>query len=130
MPPDPPHVLLQKAHDDERLLLLASGESTISDEQIGFLAQQAVEKAIKAVLSLRRVSYRRTHDLSELLDLLKQAGIEFPSAMESCILLTPFAAEMRYDYLPPEDAANEPFDRPGTLCLVRATLDWARARID
>lgn len=130
MPPDPPHVLLQKAHDDERLLLLASGESTISDEQIGFLAQQAVEKAIKAVLSLRGVTYRRTHDLSELLDLLKQVGIDFPSAMESCIVLTPFAAEMRYDYLPPEDAAHEPFDRPNTLILVRATLEWARARIN
>jgi HEPN domain-containing protein len=125
MPPDPPNVLLRKAQDDERLARLVGDNPTISNEQIGFLAQQAVEKTIKAVLSHRTIRYRRTHDLSELLDLLKAAKISFPAAMEACVRLTPFAAEMRYDYLPPEDAAEEPFDRAGAIRLVRTTLDWA-----
>jgi hypothetical protein len=60
-----------------------------------------------------------------LLDLLKTAKISFPAAMEACVRLTPFAAEMRYDYLPPEDAAEEPFDRADAIRLVRTTLDWA-----
>jgi HEPN domain-containing protein len=125
MPPDPPKVLLRKAQDDERLALLAVSESTIADEQIGFLTQQAVEKGIKAVLSFRGIAYRRTHDLSELIDLLKSAGIPYPPDMDASVALTPFAAEMRYDYLPPADAAEETFDRSGTLRLVRTTLEWA-----
>jgi hypothetical protein len=56
MPLDPPRVLLNKAQDDERLALLVGKNATVSDEQIGFLAQQAVEKAIKAVLSWDSVS--------------------------------------------------------------------------
>lgn len=66
MPPDPPRVLLRKARDDERLATLAAGNAEIADEQIGFLAQQAVEKSLKAVLSSGGIRYRRTHDLSEL----------------------------------------------------------------
>lgn len=49
--------------------------------------------------------------------------------MEGCVALTPFAAEMRYDYLPPEDAANEPFDREGALQLVRMAVTWAEETI-
>ena len=129
MPPDPPRVLLRKAQDDERLALLAAGNATISDEQIGFLAQQAVEKSIKAVLSLHGVRYRRTHDLTELIDLLRANGIDYPAAMDDCVALTPFAAEMRYDYLPPEDESDVSFDRAGALRLVRTTLEWAQGVI-
>ena len=125
MPTDPAHVLLEKARDDEHLAQLVVGEATVSDEQIGFLAQQAVEKVLKAVLSARGVSYRRTHDLGELLDLLKSAGIAYPTSLEGSIVLTPFAAEMRYDYLPPEEKADEPFDRAEAMRLVRAALGWA-----
>ena len=50
MPLDPPSVLLRKAQDDERLAGLVAGNATVSDEQIGFLSQQAIEKCIKAVM--------------------------------------------------------------------------------
>jgi HEPN domain-containing protein len=59
MPLDPPRVLLSKAKDDERLADLVADNSDVPDEQIGFLAQQAVEKSIKAVLA-RGIRYRRT----------------------------------------------------------------------
>jgi len=74
MPLDPPNVLLSKAREDEHLMLLVVNDSSVSDEQIGFFCQQAVEKAIKAVLSLHGTKYRRTHDLAELIDLLKDNG--------------------------------------------------------
>jgi len=125
VPPDPPSVLLRKARDDERLALLAIREPLITDEQIGFLAQQAIEKALKAVLSRLGVSYRRTHDLSELLDFLAAARAPIPTELERCVELTPFAAEMRYDYLPPEAAPGEGFDRAGAMRLVRTALTWA-----
>jgi HEPN domain-containing protein/predicted nucleotidyltransferase len=129
MTADPAHVLLGKARDDEHLAQLVVGDATVSDEQIGFLAQQAVEKALKAVLSFHGVPYRRTHDLGELLDGLKSAGVAYPSVLEGSVMLTPFAAEMRYDYLPPEDKAEEPFDRLGAIQLVRAALTWAEGLI-
>ena len=44
---------------------------------VGFFhAQQAVEKALKAVMCLRGLEYRRTHDLEEL------AGCQVPSVYE------------------------------------------------
>ncbi len=129
MPPDPPRVLLKKALDDERLALLVVENRTVSDEQIGFLAQQAVEKSIKAVLSSKGIAYRRTHDLGELTDLLKVHSIAYPAELEGGIALTPFAAEMRYDYLPPEASGEMPLDRAGTMQLVRAALAWAEGTI-
>jgi len=122
---DPPNLLLKKAREDEHLALLVVNDSSVSDEQIGFFCQQGIEKAIKAVLSLRGIKYRRTHDLAELLDLVKDNGIGFPSIMDTSIALTPFAAELRYDYLPPEATAERPFDRAGAVGLLRAALEWA-----
>lgn len=129
MPPDPADVLLRKARDDERLARLVVGNADVSDEQIGFLAQQAVEKAIKAVLSHSGVRYRRTHDLAQLLDLLSTSKIDHPADMNDCVGLTPFAAEMRYDYLPPEEDDDEPFDRPQAMHLVAIVLSWAESLI-
>lgn len=106
---------------------LVADSPTVTDEQIGFLAQQAVEKSIKAVLSLRGIPYRRTHDLGELVDLLKANDIAYPAAMEDSVALTPFAAEMRYDYLPAEEGAEEPFDRAGALRMIRTAVEWAEA---
>ena len=126
---DPPHVLLSKALDDERLALLVVDNATVSDEQIGFLAQQGIEKAIKAVLSLHGVGYRRTHDLGELMDLLRAAGIDYPAELDASVALTPFAAEMRYDYLPPEATTEQPLDRVGAMHLVRASLAWAEEHV-
>jgi HEPN domain-containing protein len=123
MLPDPSSVLLRKAHDDERLAALAAADTQITDEQVGFLAQQAIEKTIKAVLSARGVTYRRTHDLAELVDLLTDNEIPFPSGLAAAVVLTPFAAEMRYDYLPPE--AESPLNREQALGWVRAAIEWA-----
>jgi HEPN domain-containing protein len=127
MPADPARVLLEKARDDQRLALLVVGRSEVTDEQIGFLSQQAVEKAVKAVLSHHGLPYRRTHDLVELLDLLTFAKVPYPCILEEGVNLTPFAAEMRYDYLPPEDADDEPLDREAMMRVVVAAVDWAAA---
>ncbi len=129
MPLDPAQLLFAKAADDERLALLVINSTIVRDEQIGFLAQQAIEKGLKAVLSCLAIAYRRTHDLTELLDLLKANNITFPEELESSVALTPFAAEMRYDYLPPELTSEPPFDRAATMRLVRTTLTWAASHL-
>src|SRR4051812_41556687 len=97
--PDPADVLLQKAREDHHLAALVASDQSVSDEHIGFFCQQSIEKAIKSVLARRLIRHRRTHDLAELLDLLADNSIHYPPALDASIALTPFAAEMRYDYL-------------------------------
>jgi HEPN domain-containing protein len=122
---DPPNVLLKKAREDEHLVLLVVNDASVADEQIGFFCQQRVEKSIKAVLSARGIKYRRTHDIAELIDLLKDNAIAYPSSLDRSITLTPFATEMRYDYLPPEQNAEQAFDRASAVRLLRGALEWA-----
>jgi hypothetical protein len=69
---------------------------------------------------------RDDEHLAELIDLLRSAGIAYPEVLDGSVALTPFAAEMRYDYLPPEQEGEAPFDRAGAMRLVRAALAWAR----
>lgn len=117
-----PDVLLCKARDDQRLVVQSMVDGGLgTEDQVGFFCQQAVEKAIKAVLEERGIAYRFTHDLSELIDVLIDHAIEYPSEMDASVDLTPFAARMRYDYLPTHATADEPFDQDAAM----RTIDWA-----
>ena len=59
-------LLLRKAAQDEFVLEKLAPDAQAPDEVIGFHAQQAVEKMLKAALTHNAVRYRRTHDLVEL----------------------------------------------------------------
>jgi HEPN domain-containing protein len=69
---------------------------TFADEIFGFHAQQAVEKALKAWLSLIGVEYPRTHDLEELLELLEEHADPILEAFYDLVDLTDFAVQFRY----------------------------------
>ena len=71
---------------------------------VAFHAQQAVEKYLKALLVCHQVEFRKTHDIEQLLFMVR--GVE-PSVAEELIetkWLTPFGVDIRY-----------PGDFPGTL---------------
>ena len=121
------HLLIGKADKDEQVLriLLASPEAPY--EAIGFHAQQAVEKLIKAVLAARSVRYRRVHDILELIDLLNDNGIPFPETLEEVKRLNPFAVDYRYDEFLPGGPA--PFERATMLTLVEETRAWAERMV-
>jgi len=53
-------------------------DRNVADETIGFHAQQAVEKCLKAVLILHEIEFRKTHNLDELVDLLKEHTLPQP----------------------------------------------------
>jgi HEPN domain-containing protein len=61
-----------------------------------FHAQQAAEKAIKALLILHGVSFPYVHDLATLLTLFEKAIGDLPDSIRQAERLTPFAVEMRY----------------------------------
>jgi len=62
-----------------------------------FHAQQAVEKALKALLTINQVDFRRTHDLEELATLVADVGLALPCAAREFRRLNPFAVDFRYD---------------------------------
>jgi len=65
-------------------------------EDLCFHAQQAAEKAIKAIYQHYGKSFRYTHDLDELITGLQNEGIIIPSEIMEAILLTSYAWEARY----------------------------------
>jgi HEPN domain-containing protein len=69
---------------------------TFADEIFGFHAQQAVEKALKAWLTVVGVEYPRTHDLEELLGLLEEHAEPILEAFYDLVDLTDFAVQFRY----------------------------------
>lgn len=77
------------------LLLVESGRAP--HETVGFLAQQACEKFLKAVLAYRGISPERTHDLEYLAEMATKAGIRLPIAVERLRQLNPYAVALRYE---------------------------------
>ncbi len=91
--------LLQKAAQDTLVLTKLGSDPEVADEILGFHAQQAAEKMLKAVLAELQVSYPYTHRLSDMIDLLQDQGHTLPEGLAEVRLLTPFAVQFRYDFL-------------------------------
>lgn len=68
------HLLLQKAREDlsAAQALIATEDQT--DHVIGFHLQQAIEKALKAILAKRAIEIPRTHDLGCDLRVMSPGG--------------------------------------------------------
>jgi len=86
---------LRHARSDIRLARLALKEE-ILPEQICFHAQQAAEKALKAVLLHKKVDFPFTHDLEELVEVSLNGGITVPDELHDLGNLTPYAVQARY----------------------------------
>ena len=65
-------------------------------EDLCFEAQQAAEKAIKAMLIGRGVEFPYVHDLSRLLSLVEEGGETIPTVIRAAGTLTPYAVITRY----------------------------------
>lgn len=88
-----------------------------------FHAQQAAEKALKAVLAGAGVIFRRTHDLLELAELARTNGLDVPVERELLARLAPYAVEFRYlGANAPEVSVDE------AAAAVASLMDWAGAQ--
>ena len=96
----------------------------MDDRPVGFHAQQAVEKAVKAVLTLEGIDFPKTHDLEYLISLADRHSIAMEPEVESASWLTPWAAEFRYD-----DAPLETLDRKRATAVANAALNWCQELI-
>ncbi len=117
-------LFLVTARQDLAACRLLAASNDISDAMVGFHAQQAIEKSLKAVLSANRVEFRRTHDLGTLLDLLEDHQIPAPPQADWLDELNPYAVEARYGMINPEG-----LDRQHAITATEQVLAWAQAAI-
>jgi HEPN domain-containing protein len=118
-------VLARKAEGDARAMQLLAPNPEISDEIVGFHAQQAVEKWLKAVLGSRGIAFEYTHDLHRLITEVTTAVGEFPFDIPEVVALTEHAVPLRYD----EILDTEPLDREATISLVDEIGKWAGTQL-
>lgn len=115
-------ILAQKATEDAVALREFAGNADIADSILGFHAQQAVEKWLKAVLASKGIDFEYTHDLRHLIGLIEGASIAFPLDTPEVVMFTEFAVPLRYEDL--LDA--EPLDRGAAVALVNEVSGWAQ----
>jgi HEPN domain-containing protein len=97
-------LLLQKAREDLSAAQVLVATEDQADHVIGFHLQQAVEKALKAILAQHAIEIPRTHDLGYLAEQLSDLKIEASEPIVSSDWLTPWGVLFRYDTYP--DALN------------------------
>ena len=113
-------LLLQAARRDAVAFAKLVHDSDVHDSIIGFHAQQAIEKALKAVLFQHAVQVPRTHNIDELLNALADAAILAPPHALVLDELNPFAVQARYGAL---DVGT--LDRPVAATRLNDVLAWA-----
>lgn len=93
-PPDDPKEWLSRARSN---LQQARAEMEgVYLEDLCFDAQQAAEKAIKAVLIYHGVAFPYVHDLARLLTLVEQTGQVVPELVKQAAKLSRCAVATRY----------------------------------
>ena len=122
MAPDDPHAWLNRARSN---LVRAKADIRLSDvflEDLCFDAQQAAEKAIKAVLIHLAVRFPYVHDLTTLLDIVAQSGISIVASVREAGRLTRFAGVTRYPGLN-EPVTQEEYEQ--AVAIAEIVFQWA-----
>lgn len=118
-PPDDPREWLRQARVDLGVARLAP--EGMDREPFAFHAQQAAEKALKAVLLARGIHFPLVHDLDRLLELLERGGVSTPDTVRRAGVLSGYAVITRYPH--PDEVADEEFR--GALHIAEAVALWA-----
>ena len=124
--PSHPRSWLRRARSNLARAKLLAGQPEVLYEDLCFDAQQAVEKALKAVLIQQGVTVPRTHALAELLTRVGKTGVEMPAEIQEATLLTPYAVEARYPGLWEEVTAA---DHQEAVRVAQRVVEWAEAVI-
>ena len=115
----------RKARSDEIALDKLADDPDVPDDLIGFHAQQALEKLLKAALADAGVVPPRIHDLGELVARLADVGLSPPPSASEARALAPWAVEFRY-----EDILDERLDRAAACKAVTDVRGWVDNLLD
>jgi len=123
-PPDDPREWINRAKSN-----LARARHLIPDVDFAdfcFDAQQAAEKAVKAVFIKRGETFPYIHDVDKLLRLLERNGLKVPKYVNEVKELTQYAHEKRYPGLADPVTLRE-YRR--AVRIAAAVLRWAERQI-
>ena len=124
LPPDDPREWLNRARSN-----LAMAKNRIPDvylEDLCFEAQQAAEKAVKAVMISHNVDFPYVHDLALLLSILEEDGETIPDSVRRAARLTPYAVDTRYPGVE-QPVSEEKFRE--AVAIAEAVVRWAEERL-
>ncbi|MCA9971417.1 MAG: HEPN domain-containing protein [Anaerolineales bacterium] len=126
----PPHLeealrALRLADRDLEAFTVLSSATSIHHSVAGFHAQQAAEKALKAVLFARQIAVERTHDLVRLAYLLRQQDPNLPVTDNQLRSLNPFAVTFRYD-----DLEIQGISYSEMQAIIQTVRQWAGTFVD
>lgn len=119
-------LFMKSAIKDWKALQGMSDEALFAVEIFGFHAQHAIEKALKAWISCYDIDVPRTHDISYLLAILANCGIE-TKKFENLIEYNPYAVHYRYA------AFDDPpihINRKTVCDLVKNLIETVRCYIE
>ncbi len=121
-----PHAWLIRAKSN---LLLAEKGKKLKDvllEDLCFNAQQAAEKALKAVCVAKNLDFPKTHSLVRLIDILEENGVKISDEIKEGGILTQYAVQARYPGWAEEITKDEYVE---VLELAARIVFWAEALI-
>lgn len=95
-------------------------------EDLCFDAQQAVEKALKALLIYLGVRFPRLHDIRGLLNLVEKAGLPIPDDVKKAAALSDYAVESRYPG-PAEPVSEEEYFQ--AVSIAEHIVEWVRGKL-
>lgn len=119
-----PKAWLRYARSD-LALVMAGLPPGVLPETLCYHAQQAVEKALKAVLLHHGIPFPRTHHLGALLERMPPS-VSPPAEVAQAAKLTIYAVMLRY---PMVLESVEPADLQEALELARLVLQWAEGQL-
>ncbi len=116
--------LLELARNDLAAFRILAADPDLADGVVGLHAQQAIEKAIKAVMVGSGLRLERRHDLDYLVGILDDNHVAVPEELRELSWLTPWAMDLRYDL------ASHDLDRETSLSLAVRAVQWAAGEVD
>src|ERR1700736_839268 len=116
--------LLRAARSDLRAAKVLAADVGQANDVVGFHAQQAVEKAMKAALVAAGMEIPYTHDLRFLLDIVAEHLTTTPDSVSQADWLTPWAVAARYG------GADAALDREAAIRAADDAVAWATTIVD
>ena len=126
-PPDDPREWLNRARSNLAKAQSTSGIPEVYLEDLCFDAQQAAEKAIKAVLIHLGARFPYVHDLAQLLALVEQAGQSVSESIRRAASLSDYAVETRYPGLS-EPVTWQEYEE--AVAIAVEVVRWAQGVIE
>jgi HEPN domain-containing protein len=123
-PPTDPREWLNRSRSNVALAKSDTPGALLED--LCFEAQQAAEKAVKAVFVHRGVSFPFIHDLAKLLGQLERSGVKIPKYVMQADELSEFAVAVRYPGLARPTTKRQ---HRRAVRIAENVLKWAERQV-